>query len=67
MTLASIYKIHDYTFCDIHIIFIFFFFFQQTNMTLLVSPVQTVAVECTEVSPEFSDKPVEGDDAKVNH
>ncbi|XP_051167349.1 dynein axonemal intermediate chain 7-like isoform X2 [Leptopilina boulardi] len=37
---------------------------QQTNMTLLVTPVQTVAVECTEVSPEFTDKPVEGDDAK---
>ncbi|XP_033224120.1 protein CASC1-like isoform X2 [Belonocnema kinseyi] len=37
---------------------------QQTNTTLLVTPVQTVTVQCTEVSPEFTEKPVEGDNAK---
>ncbi|XP_012288411.1 axonemal 84 kDa protein [Orussus abietinus] len=31
----------------------------QPNLIIMASPLQTVALECTEFSPEFSDKPME--------
>ncbi|KAF7401191.1 hypothetical protein HZH68_007011 [Vespula germanica] len=37
---------------------------ERTNITLLVTPLQTIAVQCTEVSPEFSNVPIDGDSAK---
>lgn len=40
---------------------------QRTNVTLLVTPSKTTTVECTEVSPEFSAVPIDGDNEKVRH
>ncbi|XP_043285673.1 dynein axonemal intermediate chain 7 homolog [Venturia canescens] len=37
---------------------------ERTNMMLLVTPLQTSAVRCTEVSPEFSDQPIEEHESK---
>lgn len=37
---------------------------QRTNVTLLVTPSKTTTVECTEVSPEFSAVPIDGDNEK---
>ncbi|KAK2583902.1 hypothetical protein KPH14_001173 [Odynerus spinipes] len=37
---------------------------QHSNITLLVTPNQTMAVRCTEVSSEFSADPLDGDSAK---
>ncbi|XP_024936813.1 protein CASC1 isoform X2 [Cephus cinctus] len=37
---------------------------QRSNMMLLVTPLQAMVVNCTEVSQEFSDQPMEGDKAK---
>ncbi|XP_046821692.1 dynein axonemal intermediate chain 7 homolog [Vespa crabro] len=37
---------------------------ERTNITLLVTPSQTIAVQCTEISPEFSNVPIDGDSAK---
>ncbi|KAL2712561.1 axonemal 84 kDa protein-like isoform X1 [Vespula squamosa] len=37
---------------------------ERTNITVLVTPLQTIAVQCTEVSPEFSNVPIDGDSAK---
>ncbi|EFN79247.1 Axonemal 84 kDa protein [Harpegnathos saltator] len=39
---------------------------EQTNATLLVTPSRTMVVACTEVSSEFSDVPVDGENSKVN-
>ncbi|CAK9799510.1 Dynein axonemal intermediate chain 7 [Anthophora plagiata] len=36
---------------------------QRTNLTLLVTPLRTMRVRCTEVSPEFSDLPYDDQDA----
>lgn len=41
------------------------FFFQRTNLTLLVTPSRTMRIRCTEVSSEFSDLPLEDQDTKV--
>lgn len=38
--------------------------YQQGNTTLLVTPSQTTAIQCTEVSTEFSDKPPDGEVSK---
>lgn len=46
--------------------FIFFFAIQQTNLTLLVTPLETRLVDCTEVSPEFSDKRLLDQESQVN-
>ncbi|XP_070164198.1 dynein axonemal intermediate chain 7 isoform X3 [Polyergus mexicanus] len=37
---------------------------ERTNLTLLVTPLRTMAVSCTEVSSEFSDLPLDGENAK---
>ncbi|XP_076379526.1 dynein axonemal intermediate chain 7 isoform X2 [Megalopta genalis] len=37
---------------------------ERTNLTLLVTPWRTMRVRCTEVSPEFSDLPLEDEDDK---
>ncbi|KAL6443267.1 hypothetical protein ACFW04_002876 [Cataglyphis niger] len=37
---------------------------ERANLTLLVTPSRTMAVSCTEVSPEFSDVPLDGENAK---
>ncbi|XP_025153947.1 axonemal 84 kDa protein [Harpegnathos saltator] len=37
---------------------------EQTNATLLVTPSRTMVVACTEVSSEFSDVPVDGENSK---
>ncbi|XP_043500207.1 dynein axonemal intermediate chain 7 homolog isoform X4 [Polistes fuscatus] len=37
---------------------------QRTNLTLLVTPSQTMIVQCTEVSSEFSNVPIDGENTK---
>ncbi|XP_067206119.1 dynein axonemal intermediate chain 7 homolog isoform X2 [Linepithema humile] len=37
---------------------------ERTNLTLLVTPLRTIVVSCTEVSPEFSDVPLDGENSK---
>ncbi|XP_076280139.1 dynein axonemal intermediate chain 7 [Lasioglossum baleicum] len=37
---------------------------ERTNLTLLVTPWRTMRVRCTEVSPEFSDLPLDDEDNK---
>ncbi|XP_018377094.1 PREDICTED: axonemal 84 kDa protein-like [Trachymyrmex cornetzi] len=37
---------------------------ERTNLTLLVTPLKTVAVSCTEVSSEFSSVPLDGENSK---
>ncbi|KAM0732613.1 Dynein axonemal intermediate chain 7-like protein [Formica fusca] len=37
---------------------------ERTNLTLLVTPLRTMTVSCTEVSSEFSDVPLDGENAK---
>jgi len=44
--------------------YITFIFFQRPNMILLITPLRTIVVSCTEASSEFSDVPL--DDSKVN-
>ncbi|XP_029168635.1 uncharacterized protein LOC114938740 [Nylanderia fulva] len=37
---------------------------ERTNLTLLVTPSRTMTVSCTEVSSEFSDVPLDGENSK---
>ncbi|XP_066587951.1 dynein axonemal intermediate chain 7-like isoform X2 [Prorops nasuta] len=37
---------------------------ERSSLTLLVTPVQTVEIQCSEVSQEFSDAPTDGEHAK---
>lgn len=37
---------------------------ERTNLTLLVTPLRTMAVSCTEVGPEFSEVPLDGENSK---
>lgn len=37
---------------------------EQTNMMLMVTPLRTMRIQCTEVGSEFSDKAI--DESKVN-
>lgn len=43
----------------------FIFSVQRTNLMLLVTPSRTMRIRCTEMSPEFSDLPLEDEDTKV--
>ncbi|XP_072751665.1 LOW QUALITY PROTEIN: dynein axonemal intermediate chain 7 [Anoplolepis gracilipes] len=37
---------------------------ERTNLTLLITPLRTMIVSCTEVSSEFSDVPLDGENSK---
>ncbi|XP_011865165.1 PREDICTED: axonemal 84 kDa protein-like [Vollenhovia emeryi] len=37
---------------------------ERTNLTLLITPLQTMTVSCTEVSSEFSNVPLDGENSK---
>lgn len=39
---------------------------ERSNMMLLVTPLQTSLIQTTEVGSEFSDKPLDGEENKVN-
>lgn len=39
---------------------------EQTNMMLMVTPLRTMLIKCTEVGAEFSDKSLNNDDSKVS-
>lgn len=38
---------------------------EQTNMMLMVTPLRTTLIDCTEVGSEFSDKSMPGEESKV--
>jgi len=42
-----------------------YFLLQRTNLILLVTPLKTMTVSCTEVSTEFSSVPLDGENSKV--